>query len=186
MRLLCRIFFKFAELINESIDEIIFRIENNLFPSEISAIVLLLYKPSGFGIIEKTLSYHSEKMRKLISLVESTRHPYEIGFDTCFTPALLKYSKKIELSSVDFCESARFSMYIDCEMNAFPCSFDAVTKKYMFQMNGKKISDAWHSEIFEKFRNEQNQACSTCLKRTKCLGGCTLFENLNLCGARTS
>ena len=170
---------------NESIDEIIFRIENNLFPSEISAIVLLLYKPSGFGIIEKTLSYHSEKMRKLISLVESIRHPYEIGFDTCFTPALLKYSKKIDFASIDFCEAARFSMYIDCEMNAFPCSFDSCNKEYIFPMKDKKIIEAWNSDQFSTFRWKQEKRCSRCSHNALCLGGCTLFDEINLCGMKT-
>lgn len=165
----------------ETIDEIIFRLENEIFPKGISAIVLLLYKPSGYGIPQKTLSYKSEKLKQLIELVEIKKHPYEIGFDTCFTPALLSYSKKIDVSSVDFCESARFSMYIDCEMNAFPCSFDACKKQYMFPMKNKKIIDAWHSEQFERFRVKQENSCKGCVKKENCFGGCTLFNSVDLC-----
>ncbi len=165
----------------QSIDEIIFRLENALFPKGVSAIVLLLYKPSGFGILEKTLSYRSEKLKKLIELVESKNHPYEIGFDTCFTPALLQFSQKIDYTSIDFCESARFSMYIDCEMNAFPCSFDACKKQYMFPLKDKKIIDAWNSEQFRRFRSKQENSCKGCIRKENCFGGCTLFNSVDLC-----
>lgn len=165
----------------QSIDEIIFRLENDLFPNGVSAIVLLLYKPSGFGKLEKTLSYKAEKLKELIEVIETKKYSYEIGFDTCFTPALLRYSKKIDFKSIDFCESARFSMYIDCEMNAFPCSFDACKKQYMFPMKDKKIIDAWHSEPFERFRVKQENSCNGCLKKEFCFGGCTLFNSVDLC-----
>lgn len=51
------------------------------------------------------------------------KHPYQIGFDTCFTSALLKYTDTISPTNIDTCEAATFSMYIDSQMNCFPCSF---------------------------------------------------------------
>ena len=169
----------------DTIDEVVHRIENNIFPEGIAAVVLLLYKPSGFGVKEKTLSYHqSGKLRKLVEAVESLEHPYEIGFDTCFTPALLSYSKKIDFASIDFCEAARFSMYIDCEMNAFPCSFDSCNREYIFPMKNKKIIEAWNSDQFSAFRRNQEKRCPVCSHNALCLGGCSLFDEVNLCGKR--
>lgn len=169
---------------SDTIDEAIYRLEHNLFPSGISAVIFLLYKPAGFGIKEKVLSFSDVRVSKLIHCVESQKFAFEIGFDTCFTPAIIAYSKNIDHSSIDCCESARFSMYIDSEMNAYPCSFDVASQQYRYSLKGKMIIDAWKSEIFQNFRNKQEKSCPNCSNKTMCMGGCTLFPMVNLCGIK--
>lgn len=165
----------------ETIQEAIFRLKNNLFPAGINAVIFLLYKPAGYGKKEKVLNFNNIYLKELIELIENVKLPYAIGFDTCFTPALLKYSKTISLESFDFCEAARFSMYIDSESNAYPCSFDVNNSKFKYQLKNKTIIDAWNSLIFNSFRKRQESNCTKCKSKYLCLGGCTLFDSINLC-----
>lgn len=57
------------------------------------------------------------------------------------------------MSSVDACEAGRFSMYIDAEMNAYPCSFDNQLGKYRVSLENKQIEEIWNGVEFEHFRN---------------------------------
>ena len=63
-----------------------------------------------------------ERLARFLDAAIKKKHFYRVGFDTCFTSALIKYGESLEMSSVDACEAGRFSMYIDAEMNAYPCS----------------------------------------------------------------
>ena len=169
----------------DTISEAIYRLNNNLFPQGINAIIFLLYKPSGFGLEEKTLSYKDSALKELIDIVDNNHFNFDIGFDTCFTPALLSYSNTISFNSLDFCEAARFSMYIDCELNAYPCSFDSAEKRYCVSLTKKSIYDAWNSEKFNDFRKKQESKCVFCKNKQYCLGGCTLYESIDICNKNT-
>lgn len=106
------------------------------------------------------------------------KHPYRIGFDTCFTPILLDYQDDFEIQSIDSCEAARFSMYIDSEMNAYPCSFDNQCGKYRVSLRDSSIQQAWDSLTFENFRN-RNSSCKECTRYSICNGGCGLELGIN-------
>lgn len=168
-------------LSKETVSEAIYRLKNNLFPHGINAIIFLLYKPSGFGIKEKTLSYTDTELKELINIIDNTHFDYDIGFDTCFTPALLTYSSTFLSDSLDFCEAARFSMYIDCELNAYPCSFDAIDKKYCVSLNDYSILDVWNSDTFNRFRKKQENRCLSCKQQHNCFGGCILYNSIDIC-----
>lgn len=168
-------------LSKKTISEAIYRLKNNLFPHGINAIIFLLYKPSGFGTENNTLSYADTELKELIEIIDNTHFDYDIGFDTCFTPALLTYSHSISLNSLDFCEAARFSMYIDCELNAYPCSFDSTAKQYCVSLDNYSILNAWNSDVFNKFRNDQEHKCQQCEKHNYCLGGCALYKSIDIC-----
>lgn len=170
----------------ETINEAIYRLKNNLFPKGIHAIIFLLYKPAGYGQIDKLITFNDNNLKELIKIVESTKFPFSVGFDTCFTPALIKYSTAISKESFDFCEAARFSMYIDSECNAYPCSFDVIEGKYKYSLINKKIIDAWKSPIFNSFRNTQESNCHKCKSKIFCMGGCTLFNSINICDKKFS
>ena len=171
-------------LSKQTISEAIYRLKNNLFPIGINAIIFLLYKPSGFGVQNKVLSCFDSELKELINIIDTQHFDYAIGFDTCFTPALLTFSKIISSKSLDFCEAARFSMYIDCELNAFPCSFDSCEKKYCVSLKNKSILDVWKSDVFEKFRNKQNPNCKSCKMYSDCLCGCPLYDSINICNRK--
>ena len=171
-------------LSTDSVEEAVIRLKNDLFPRGINAVIFILYKPVGFGKKEKVLSINNSYFLELLKIIQEKHFNYEIGFDTCSTPALISLCPTIASTSIDFCEAARFSMYIDCEMNAFPCSFDCEKKTYKVSLNNSSIEQAWWSQEFKKFRKCQESACLSCKHRALCLGGCVLDFNLDICGMK--
>lgn len=108
---------------NETIDEAIYRLEHNAWPKGIDSIIFILYKPVGLGSNDKKLK-KDKKLKAFLKKAITKKYEYNIGFDTCFTSALVEFKDDIDMQSVDSCEAGFFSMYIDSEMNAYPCSFD--------------------------------------------------------------
>lgn len=161
----------------DSIDEAIYRLENDVWPQGINAVVFLLYKPIGLGIENKVIRY-GDKLIRFMNAALKRKHPYRLGFDTCFSPVLFDYQDYYEIQSIDPCEAARFSMYIDSEMNAYPCSFDNQVGKFKVSLQDKCIQDVWDSEIFDSFRNKQS-VCINCSRYTLCRGGCNLELGIN-------
>lgn len=161
----------------DSIDEATFRLENEIWPKEVNAIIFLLYKPVGFGISNKVIR-KGDKLCRFMDAALKRKHEYRIGFDTCFTPILVDYKDRLEIQSVDFCEAARFSMYIDSEMYAYPCSFDNQLGNYKISLDGSNIQTVWDSPIFEKFRNRIT-GCVNCDAYSICRGGCALDLGIN-------
>ena len=165
---------------DETIDEAIYRLENEVWPQGISAIIFILYKPVGLGKRDKILKWDSRICRFLDAAIKR-KHTYKIGFDTCFTPALVKYKDVLDVASIDSCEAARFSMYIDSEMNAYPCSFDNQEGKYKVSLRNKKIIDIWNSNEFERFRMTKKSKCTVCEGKKICNSGCGLGLDIDLC-----
>lgn len=165
---------------DSTIDEAIYRMENNLWPSGISAIIFILYKPVGLGRKEKVVK-SDQRLQHFLTLALKGKYSFRIGFDTCFTSALVQYDNYIGMASVDSCEAAKFSMYIDCEMNAYPCSFDNQMGRYQVSLRNMSIIDAWNSMEFEQFRNAEREVCTGCSKRKLCGGGCKLGLEIDLC-----
>ena len=167
-------------LSKETIKEAIFRIENNIFPEGIHAVIFLLYKAIGLGSLEKVLTFDSDDLFTLIKLVQESNSKIKFGFDTCCTPAILLHNSCVAPSSVEFCDAARFSMYIDCSGDAYPCSFAKSEAKYAISVVNSRIIDAWQSDPFQLFRMQQSNACVGCRVYNQCLGGCALGA-VNLC-----
>ena len=165
---------------NDSIDEAIYRLEHEVWPKGINAIIFILYKPVGLGIQRKIAKWDN-KLKKFLRLAVNKKHPYRVGFDTCFTSALVRYNDCIEMQSVDSCEAARFSMYIDANLNAYPCSFDNQRGIYKVSLNGKSIEDVWNGNVFESFRNKKKDRCNSCQMIDLCNQGCKLELNIDLC-----
>ncbi len=161
----------------DSIDEAIYRLENEIWPQGINAIIFLLYKPVGLGMNKKIIR-KGDKLNRFIKAALLRNHGYRIGFDTCFTPILVGYRDIMEMQSIDFCEAARFSMYIDSEMNAYPCSFDNQMGKYKISLEGRSVQEAWDSPLFESFRDRENR-CENCETYNMCRGGCALDLGIN-------
>ena len=118
---------------DKTIDEAIYRLENNVWPAGISAIIFILYKPVGLGCKQKKVKC-DKRLNRFVELVLGRKYSFDIGFDTCFTPVLCNYEKNISAQSIDSCEAARFSMYIDSELVAYPCSFDNQTGQYKIKL----------------------------------------------------
>ena len=167
---------------NDNLDEIIYRLENNLWPDGINAVIFVLYKPVGLGI-DKKLVRRDERLQHFLNAAIMKKHPYKVGFDTCFTSALVTYDRFINISSIDACEAAKFSMYIDCELNAYPCSFDNQMGKYRESLRDKTIDEIWNGKKFTEFRTIEKERCNHCAHEYTCNKGCKLLCNIDLCAS---
>ncbi len=165
----------------QNIDEVIYRLEKNLFPSGINAIIFLLYKPVGLASKDKMLTANDPRYLKFLELVANNTTNFKIGFDSCQTPAVLNFCSTVATESLEFCEAARFSMYIDCDLIAYPCSFGHDCDTYSVDLSKFSIEDAWNSTNFEMFRLKHNTICSKCSKNNICRN-CALNIDLNVCG----
>ncbi len=161
-----------------SIEEAIYRLENDVWPTGINAIVFLLYKPVGLGNIRKAIR-KGEKLNRFMKAALERKHSYRIGFDTCFTPILIDYRESFDMHSIDSCEAARFSMYIDSEMNAYPCSFDNQQGRYRVTLKDSCIQSVWNSPTFDSFRQRKNN-CLNCSAYKLCNGGCGLELGIDI------
>ena len=154
----------------------------NLEQEHINAIIFLLYKPVGLGKVENMLTLADDKnnIERFFDLVSSKSHCFKIGFDSCSIPAVLNYSKNVDLNSVDTCEGGRFSAYISADMTMVPCSFDQ-SHKWGVSLREHSVLEAWKSSEFENFRNHMRNACPNCEKCEACMGGCPIKPNVVLC-----
>ena len=167
-------------LSKHSIDEAIERLENKTFPKGINAVIFLLHKPVGLGSRGLMLDFDNEKLREFVKLVDENTHPHKIGFDSCTVPALLNLAKNISNESMDTCEAARWSCYIDSDMNMVPCSFDQ-KKRWSVSLREKTIKEIWNSEEFDDFRNVFHNSCPDCPSKQDCQGGCPVTPEIVLC-----
>lgn len=168
-------------LSNKSIDVAIDRLRNNSFKEGINAVVFLLYKPVGLGKIDNMLTVSDSRMPVFFNLIDDNNLHHKIGFDSCTCPGIINFTKKIDLNSIDFCEGARFSAYIDSNMNMMPCSFANQNPDWFVNLKDHTIESAWNSEIFNKFRYSLRNSCSDCPKKIFCGGGCPIVNNIVLC-----
>ncbi len=164
----------------ENIHEAISRLRNRLFPNGINAIVFLLYKPVGLANRTKVLSINDPEYLEFLSIINQANNTYRIGLDSCQAPAIHTFCPSVATNAIEFCDAARFSMYIDCKMKAYPCSFGHEYSEYAVDLNSVSIKDAWMSNQFELFRQHQDIGCGIC--DTKECRNCSLDLGLNLCG----
>ena len=170
-------------LSNQSIDDAIDKLKNNGFKKGINAIVFLTYKPVGLGVHEKMLDVNDSRVKEFFALVDNNNCDCQLGFDSCAASGIVNFTSQINLDSLDFCEGARYSMYIDANMNAMPCSFANQNPDWFVDLHTHTIQEAWYSDIFEKFRYSLRHSCSGCGKRNCCAGGCPLVNEITLCNS---
>jgi len=164
-----------------TIDEAIERLANDSFPEGINAVIFLLHKPKGMGTIDNILKSSDERAQRFFELVDNKRHPFKVGFDSCSCAGIVNFTESIDLDSIDYCEGARYSCYIDAQMKMMPCSFAADADEWLVCLNKHSIEEAWNSSVFDKFRSYLAGSCITCNHRQCCGGGCPLFPDITLC-----
>lgn len=146
----------------DTIDDIIFRLENNLFPNGINAIIFLLYKPVGLANADKMININDNKFMKFLNIINDKKYNFKIGFDTCFSPIIISKLENVNKSSIDFCEAARFSCYISPNMIMYPCSF-IQNSNFGIDLKDSNIEQAWFSLKFKKFKsNNENNFEGSC------------------------
>lgn len=150
---------------------------NNLL-TNINAIIFLTYKPFGRADVSKVLSMCDDFMR-FVNLIDQSKCISKVGFDACFVPMLMKYTKT-DLNYIDPCECAFFSVYIDENMNVKPCSFTDNAQE-VFNLKDYTFDDIWNNK-FDHIRQSRINKCATqCSLRDECRGGCPYFEKINIC-----
>ena len=167
-------------LSRESIDEAIKRLECGFFPNGINAVVFLLYKPVGLARDDKVLSIYDPQYIDFLRIVSNGHFPFGVGVDSCQAPALTSFSPTVAAQAIEFCDAARFSMYIDCQLRAFPCSFGHDHFQYAVNLKNATLKDAWNSKQFQLFREKQWHDCKNCPKAMECRG-CALDLGVALC-----
>lgn len=162
---------------NQTIDDIIIRLENDLFPDSVNAVIFLLYKPVGIATCEKIINIKDEKFKKFINILNSKKYNYKIGFDTCFSPLIISSLKKINTKTIDFCEAARYSCYISPDLTMYPCSF-IQNQNFGFNIKKNTIQEAWCSEKFRKFKEcNKYDFAGSCPCGLNALSDCNKREN---------
>ena len=146
-----------------NVDEAIYRVKNGLFPRNINAVVFLLYKAVGQARKNNVISISDPRYIEFLKLVNSSSGSLKIGFDSCQSPAISKFCFDVAAESVEFCDSARFSMYVDCDLMAYPCSFGHDFKEFSVDLSQNTIKQAWDSKEFERFRCLQAKQCNGCV-----------------------
>ena len=164
---------------NNSIDEAINRLQNNDFPKGINAIIFLLHKPAGQGTHENVLGVDDTRVREFFSEVDKI-HPYKLGMDSCNVPGAIRFCRHILPQSLDTCEGARFSCYIDSDLTMLPCSFDQ-GRSFAVRLRPTTIEEGWNSTEFCKFRSLLERACPACKHHDLCKGGCPLMPEIVFC-----
>ena len=171
-------------LSKKSIDIAIERLKNNSFKKGINAVVFLLYKPVGLGREENMLDVNDPRVAEFFELIDSGDFHHKVGFDSCAAPGIVNFTKKVNLDSLDFCEGARYSAYIDANMNMMPCSFANQNSDWFVNLREHTIQEAWDGNIFEKFRYSLRHSCGGCKNRAFCGGGCPLVNQITLCNKK--
>lgn len=170
-------------LSSKTIEDAIYKLKNNGFDEGINAVVFLLYKPIGLGKKEFVLQPGDSRVVEFFKLIDENSFKFKVGFDSCTCPGIVNYTKSINLNSIDFCEGARHSMYIDASMNAMPCSFANQDPSWFVSLNNHTIQEAWDSEVFNKFRHSLRFSCGGCAHKPNCAGGCPLMREIVLCNS---
>ena len=166
-------------LSRDTIKDALTRLKYNLFPQGISGIIFLLYKPIGEGKREKTITASNQTYLEFLNIVQNNKYDFRIGFDTCQTPALRRFCDKLSQDAIEPCEAAKFSMYIDSDLKAYPCSFACHSKKFQLDLNVLSIIEAWNSPSFSEFREKQKIPCKGC-HQLHC-HKCVLENGVDIC-----
>ena len=165
----------------KTIEDATYKLMNDGFKKGINAVVFLLYKPIGLGREENVLHSYDTQVRRFFEAVDNFKGSHKIGFDSCSCAGIVNFTKKVNLDSVDYCEGARFSAYIDANMNTMPCSFGNQDSKWFVSLRDHTIEEAWNSEVFERFRYSLKNSCAGCKDRAGCAGGCPIVNQVTLC-----
>jgi radical SAM protein with 4Fe4S-binding SPASM domain len=150
------------------------------FLLKVNAIIFLNYKPLGRFEKLTGLLKESDQLKYFFKEVQKS-HPFKIGFDSCCVSGLVKYTK-ISPIFFDGCDAGRFSMFISEDMKAYPCSF-MINEIQGYDLAKHKIVDIWREgDEFKRIRSRcLSERCQMCDKKGICLGGCPMWNKINLC-----
>lgn len=144
----------------------------------VNAVVFLTYKPAGRASDEWVIEQGKEFERFVELIDNSVLDRPRIGFDACFVPMLLRYTK-VKSEMVDSCEGAFFSVYVDHNMNVSPCSFSGEMDS--FSLREFDFYDIWNNK-FEDYRQRNIKNCTEeCRLIELCHGRCPYYPQITIC-----
>ncbi len=150
--------------------------------SGLNSIIFLTHKPHGRGSMTDILKL-SDSLMNFIRQIDYVKCSVRIGFDACFVPLLLCFTKT-DATYIDSCEGGLFSIYIDENLNVKPCSFDN-TEAYTFKLREYSFSDIWEYKL-KRYRNEVVNHCKRrCSKKAECKGACHFYNEITCCFSKT-
>lgn len=130
----------------------------------VNAIVFLCLKPVGRGV-----NMHPMPKHLFARIVKHANNKnIIIGFDSCSAPLIYDCYDKIVQQMIEPCESSLFSIYVNAEGKAYPCSFieQAWNGKNGIDMTVSLdfVKDVWNSDVFTEFRGKllNNKDCNGC------------------------
>jgi MoaA/NifB/PqqE/SkfB family radical SAM enzyme len=160
-------------------------LKNKKVPVGLNAIIFLLHKPIGRA--DPTDNLTIEDHPKILELYETLeKSGIKGGFDACFLSWVTRY-KMTEKNEplLDHCDSARYSAYLDWDLNMSPCSFGRGGTN-SFSLKEFSMDEIWNNK-FEPYRERiRNSVCKEkCAKGIfdKCYSGCPILP-INLCEDR--
>lgn len=144
---------------------------------KVNAIIFLTFKPSGRGISNHILGDDS-CLHKFLEKIDNNKASCNIGFDACFVPLLMRYTKT-NIDFIDSCEVGYFSVYIDENLRVSPCSFS--NGKDSYSLKEFDFYDIWLNK-FNSFRAKSTNNCKQeCNSKINCKGSCPYFPEITTC-----
>lgn len=125
---------------------------------DLTAIVFLMLKPVGRA--SRTSSrITTEQVEKLF--VHAVKKGVGVGADSCSAPLFLQLD--IDRTCIEPCESGLFSLYINVEGEAFPCSFtEPVMEGIDVLACDDFLNDVWYSEELVGWRDKLLASSANC------------------------
>ncbi len=143
-----------------------------------NSIIFLTYKPLGRADNSRNLRL-DRNLLDFIKIVDKNQCSTRIGFDACFVPMLMHYTK-VDIKYIDPCECAFFSVYVDENLVMSPCSFSNNTD-YAYSLKEYSVKHIW-KVMFHKYRASIiNKCVRECKNKTECRGCCLYFDDITLC-----
>jgi radical SAM protein with 4Fe4S-binding SPASM domain len=151
------------------------------FLDGVNAVVFLNYKPVGRCNDHRLLLKRSDKVSQFFETATLDRHKFKVGFDSCLVSGLVRFTS-VPAIYYDGCDAGRFSMFISEDMKMYPCSFMTVDYEGT-PVEEDNILEVWRTgELFTQMRDRlADGRCRGCKQANLCLGGCPVFEEINLC-----
>ncbi len=149
-------------------------------------VVFLLFKPMGRGAgllnqvmgVSEVPAFRLEILR-LVDL--HAQRGLVLSFDACSAPLLRDFPFLAE--SIDGCNGARNSAYVDWTLAMKPCSFMQGVPGV--SLRDHSIAAAWQTSLFREFRarvmTPRYAGCAACTFFGSCWGGCPLDSSLTVC-----
>lgn|GEM_PF-452872 len=156
---------------------------------ELYGAIFLAYKPVGRGeTYSQALSTLDAKVvSKGLSHAFNLLSPHmRVGYDCCMTPGVAGVEDALKFadeSNLEGCSALRGSVGISTRLDVIPCTF--TWRHRIGNLKTEHLRDVWRNANAERFRqrieikSQNNRACTGCLKKAHCHGGCPVMPLIN-------